>query len=64
MSTHSLITTPFGFDSTAAEVGAGVDLNGKRAIITGGSSDIGVASYALDPTNAERLWELSLGTLS
>ena len=24
----------------------------------------GVASYALDPANAERLWELSLATLS
>jgi hypothetical protein len=24
----------------------------------------GVAPYAVDPTNAERLWELSLGTLS
>jgi len=23
----------------------------------------GVAAYAVDPTNAERLWELSLGTL-
>jgi NAD(P)-dependent dehydrogenase (short-subunit alcohol dehydrogenase family) len=37
-----LITTPFGFDSTAAEVIAGVDLSGKRAIVTGASSGIGV----------------------
>ena len=36
------ITTPFGFDSTAAEVVAGIDLRGKRAIVTGGSSGIGV----------------------
>src|ERR1700753_3776448 len=36
------ITTPFGFTSTAAEVIAGVDLSGKRAIVTGGSSGIGV----------------------
>jgi NAD(P)-dependent dehydrogenase (short-subunit alcohol dehydrogenase family) len=36
------ITTPFGFESTAAEVIAGVDLTGKTAIITGGSSGIGV----------------------
>src|ERR1700752_117917 len=35
-------TTPFGFTSTAAEVIAGVDLSGKRAIVTGASSGIGV----------------------
>jgi NAD(P)-dependent dehydrogenase (short-subunit alcohol dehydrogenase family) len=38
----TLITTPFGFRSTAAEVVAGIDLTGKRAIVTGGSSGIGV----------------------
>jgi hypothetical protein len=27
------ITTPFGFDSTAADVVAGIDLTGKRAAI-------------------------------
>jgi NAD(P)-dependent dehydrogenase (short-subunit alcohol dehydrogenase family) len=37
-----LVTTPFGFESTAAEVVAGVDLSGKRAIVTGASSGIGV----------------------
>jgi len=36
------ITTPFGFTSTAAEVIASVDLSGKRAIVTGASSGIGV----------------------
>ena len=36
------ITTPFGFESTAAEVIAGIDLSGKRVIVTGGSSGIGV----------------------
>src|SRR5258705_3367066 len=36
------ITTPLGFDSTAAEVVAGIDLSGKRAIVTGASSGIGV----------------------
>jgi NAD(P)-dependent dehydrogenase (short-subunit alcohol dehydrogenase family) len=36
------ITTPFGFGSTAAEVAAGIDLSGKRAVVTGGSSGIGV----------------------
>ena len=36
------ITTPFGFDSTARQVVAGIDLSGKRAIVTGASSGIGV----------------------
>jgi len=42
MSTETLITTPFGFDSSAAAVVAGIDLTGKRAIVTGGSSGIGI----------------------
>jgi NAD(P)-dependent dehydrogenase (short-subunit alcohol dehydrogenase family) len=42
MAEQTLITTPFGFDSTAAEVAAGIDLSGKRAIVTGGSSGIGI----------------------
>lgn len=36
------ITTPFGFSSTADEVLHGIDLSGKRAIVTGGSSGIGI----------------------
>ena len=36
------ITTRFGFDSTAAEVIAGIDLSGKTVIVTGASSGIGV----------------------
>lgn len=36
------ITTSFGAQSTAAEVIAGIDLSGQRAIVTGGSSGIGV----------------------
>ena len=36
------ITTPFDITSTAAEVVAGIDLRGKRAIVTGGASGIGV----------------------
>jgi NAD(P)-dependent dehydrogenase (short-subunit alcohol dehydrogenase family) len=35
-------TAPFRFDSTAAEVVTGVDLAAKRAIVTGGSSGIGI----------------------
>jgi NAD(P)-dependent dehydrogenase (short-subunit alcohol dehydrogenase family) len=38
----TLFQTPFGFDSTAAEVVDGIDLSGKRAIVTGGSSGIGI----------------------
>ncbi len=38
----SRITTPFGYESTAAEVIAGVDLTGRRAVVTGGASGIGV----------------------
>jgi NAD(P)-dependent dehydrogenase (short-subunit alcohol dehydrogenase family) len=37
-----LITTPFDFASTAAEVIAGVELSGRRVIVTGASSGIGV----------------------
>lgn len=35
------IVTPFGPESTAAEVIAGVDLSGRRVIVTGGASGIG-----------------------
>jgi NAD(P)-dependent dehydrogenase (short-subunit alcohol dehydrogenase family) len=38
----TLITSPFGAETTAEEVVAGVDLTGKRAIVTGASSGIGV----------------------
>ena len=40
--TMARITTPFGFSSTAADVAAGNDLTGKRVIVTGGASGIGV----------------------
>lgn len=39
--TTSSMTSPFGFHSTAADVLRGVDLSGKRAIVTGGASGIG-----------------------
>lgn len=48
------ITTPFGFASTAGDVIAGVDLRQKRAVVTGGSSGIGVeTARALASAGAE-----------
>ena len=38
----TLVSTPFGFTSTADDVLADVDLSGQRAIITGATSGIGV----------------------
>jgi NAD(P)-dependent dehydrogenase (short-subunit alcohol dehydrogenase family) len=40
--TTDRISTPFGASSTAAEVLAGVDLTGRRAVVTGGASGIGL----------------------
>lgn len=48
------IITPFDADSTAAQVIAGVDLTGKRTIVTGGASGIGVeTARALASAGAE-----------
>ncbi|MEX5637603.1 SDR family NAD(P)-dependent oxidoreductase [Parafrankia sp. FMc2] len=48
------ITTPFGAESTAAEVIAGVDLTGQRTIVTGGASGIGIeTARALAGAGAE-----------
>jgi NAD(P)-dependent dehydrogenase (short-subunit alcohol dehydrogenase family) len=45
---------PFGRDTTAAEVVAGVDLSGKRAVVTGGASGIGIeTARALAHAGAE-----------
>jgi NAD(P)-dependent dehydrogenase (short-subunit alcohol dehydrogenase family) len=47
-------TTTFGHASTAAEVVEGVDLSGKRAIVTGGASGIGIeTARALAGAGAE-----------
>lgn len=42
MSTATRITSAFGDRSTAEEVAAGIDLTGRRAVVTGASSGIGV----------------------
>jgi NAD(P)-dependent dehydrogenase (short-subunit alcohol dehydrogenase family) len=48
------ITTPFTARSTAAEVVEGIDLTGRRAIVTGGASGIGVeTARALAGAGAE-----------
>lgn len=48
------ITTPFDAESTAAEVIAGIDLHGRRAVVTGGASGIGVeTARALATAGAE-----------
>jgi NAD(P)-dependent dehydrogenase (short-subunit alcohol dehydrogenase family) len=48
------ITTPFGATAIAMEVVAGVDLGGKRAIVTGGASGIGIeTARALAKAGAE-----------
>jgi len=47
-------TTTYGPTTTAAEIVANVDLNGKRAVVTGASSGIGVeTARALASTGAE-----------
>jgi NAD(P)-dependent dehydrogenase (short-subunit alcohol dehydrogenase family) len=48
------ITTPFDAESTAAQVVAGIDLSGRRAVVTGGASGIGVeTARALAGAGAE-----------
>jgi NAD(P)-dependent dehydrogenase (short-subunit alcohol dehydrogenase family) len=54
MTVSTPITTPFGAESTAAEVVAGIDLTGRRAIVTGGASGIGIeTARALAGAGAE-----------
>jgi NAD(P)-dependent dehydrogenase (short-subunit alcohol dehydrogenase family) len=51
---NDLITTPFGATSTATDVIAGVNLSGRRAIVTGGASGIGIeTARALAGAGAE-----------
>src|SRR5258707_10528830 len=50
----SRIITPFGAQSTAAEVSHGISLAGKRVIVTGAASGIGVeTARALVATGAD-----------
>jgi NAD(P)-dependent dehydrogenase (short-subunit alcohol dehydrogenase family) len=54
MTATTPITTPFTAESTAAEVVDGVDLTGRRVIVTGGASGIGIeTARALAGAGAE-----------
>jgi NAD(P)-dependent dehydrogenase (short-subunit alcohol dehydrogenase family) len=49
-----LITTPFNFESTAMDVVEGIDLSGRKAVVTGGASGIGLeTARALAHVGAE-----------
>lgn len=54
MDDHPRFTTPYGFETTGDEVLAGVDLGGRRAVVTGAASGIGVeTARALAAAGAE-----------
>lgn len=54
MSTDTRLTTPFGAESTAADVIAGVDLTGRRAVVTGATGGLGLeTARALASAGAE-----------
>jgi NAD(P)-dependent dehydrogenase (short-subunit alcohol dehydrogenase family) len=54
MTSNHSVTTPFTAESTAAEVVDGIDLTGRRVIVTGGASGIGIeTARALAGAGAE-----------
>ena len=54
MTATTPITTPFKWETTAAEVVSGIDLGGSRVIVTGGASGIGLeTARALAAVGAE-----------
>ncbi|HEX3840847.1 MAG TPA: SDR family NAD(P)-dependent oxidoreductase [Acidimicrobiales bacterium] len=54
MTANTLITTPFTAESTALQVVEGIDMAGRRVIVTGGASGIGIeTARALAQAGAE-----------
>ncbi len=54
MTQNTMIHTGFGAESTICDVAEGVDLSGRRAIVTGASSGIGIeTARALAATGAK-----------
>jgi NAD(P)-dependent dehydrogenase (short-subunit alcohol dehydrogenase family) len=54
MTVTTPVRTPFGAETTAAEVVQGIDLTGRRVIVTGGASGIGIeTARALAGAGAE-----------
>jgi NAD(P)-dependent dehydrogenase (short-subunit alcohol dehydrogenase family) len=54
--TATRVISPFDFNSTAADVIAGIDLHGRRALVTGAASGIGVeTARALASAGAETI---------
>jgi NAD(P)-dependent dehydrogenase (short-subunit alcohol dehydrogenase family) len=54
MTEHAPVVTPFSAQSTAADVIEGIDLSGRRAVVTGGASGIGIeTARALAGAGAE-----------
>lgn len=51
-----LITTPFSFHTTATEVLAGIDLSGRRMIVTGANSGIGAATTRALASAGAEVW--------
>ncbi|WP_020659630.1 hypothetical protein [Amycolatopsis benzoatilytica] len=45
----TLFQPPFGLAGTAAEVVAGIDLSGRRAVVTGGSSTLVATGIRVAP---------------
>src|SRR5262245_48963666 len=50
------LLTPFGAESTAADVVQGIDLRGRRAIVTGAASGIGIETARALSRAGAQVW--------